>query len=111
MSYYTNMSFTPSKAQGSDNIACSWVFDNPLDTQIVAKLVGYPNIICAKLYTLLLAIEHTKLLNSDMYIFKNNLIRIYVLINHVQHPSSQYKHMNKLLISHKNADIKIPNTK
>lgn len=48
----------------------------------------------------LLAIEHTKSLTIDTFIFTNNLNNIYLLQIHIQHPSSQNNHLDKPLIAH-----------
>ena len=98
-SYYMDGSFTPYDGQGNGNIVSSGIFNTPLAINIVAKLLSYPNILRAELYALLLAIEHTKKLTIDTFIFTNNLNNIYLLLNHIRHPSSQYNHLDKLLIA------------
>jgi hypothetical protein len=58
--YYTDGSFTPLDGEGKGNIARAGVFNGPLQVNNVAHLPIYPNILKAKLYTLLIATEHTK---------------------------------------------------
>ena len=50
----------------------------------------------AKRYALLLAIEHTKTLTTYTFIFIDLLNKVYLLLNHIRHPSSQNNHPNKL---------------
>ena len=81
-------SFTPSDGQGEGNIVGLGIFNTQLVINIIAKLLSYPNILRAKLYALLLAIEQTKKLTTGNFIFTDKLNNIYLLLNHIKRPSS-----------------------
>ena len=90
----------PFDKDNNNYIACARVYSNLLKIQIAIKLPVYPNILTTKVYALLLAVEHTKTLNTNIFIFTDNVNSIYLLFNHVKHPSSLYNHPNKLFIAH-----------
>jgi hypothetical protein len=69
------------------------------NTQIAKRLPGYQNILRAELYAILLAIKNIKTTQTDTYIFTDNLNNIYLINNHIQHPTSQHHHPDKLLIA------------
>ena len=50
-------------------------------------------------YTFLIVIEHTKSLPTDAFILTYSLNNLYILLNHIRIPSSQYDHQDKLLIT------------
>lgn len=82
------------------------VYNGPFQIHIAMKLMGYLNILQVELFAILLAIEHTRSLNMDAFIFTNNLNNIYIPLNHIKHCSSEYNHPNKLLIAQIIATIK-----
>jgi hypothetical protein len=63
------------------------------------SLLGYPNILLANLYALLIAVEHNKMLPKDTFIFTYSLNNIYFLLNLIRNPSSHYNHPYKLLVT------------
>ena len=69
------------------------------NTRILERLLGYPNILRAKLNAVLIAIKNIQNTQQDTYIFTNNLNIIYLINNHIQHPTSQHHHPYKLLIA------------
>lgn len=79
----------------------------PFQVSIAAKLPNYLNILRKKLYALILSIEDTKNLPTYTFIFTDSLNRIYLLLNHIRHPSSQHNHLDELLIIHIRHAIKI----
>jgi len=85
-----NRPFTPFDGQREENITCSDIFNTPLSNNIHVKLLGYPNILRVELFALLLAIEDIKKLTMDTFIFTNNLNSIYLSLNHIRHPPSQF---------------------
>ena len=95
--------FTPpsknSEGQIVGNTAGSGVYSPYRNTRILERLPGYPNILRAELNAILIAIKNTQNTQQDTYVFTNSLNDIYLINNHIQHPTSQHHHPNKLLIA------------
>jgi ribonuclease HI len=86
------------------NTAGSGVYSPNNDTRIAKQLPGYQNILRAELYAILLAIKNIKITQTDTHIFTDSLNSIYLINNHIQHPTSQHPtsqhyHPDKLLIA------------
>ena len=96
---YTNGSFIPPDKNGTCNTIGVGVYCPANNLQIAERLLGLQNILHAELNTLLIAIQCTQHLTQDTQIFIDNLNSIYLVHNHIQHPSSQHKHPDKLLIA------------
>lgn len=97
---HTDSFFTPPNNNHHGNIRDFDVFNGPLNIHIAAKVPRYPNILCVELYALLLAVEHTKLLTTNTFIFTDNLNNIYLLLNQLEtHPPNTITLIN-LLIAH-----------
>ena len=99
---YTDGSFIPptknSKGQIEGNIARSRIYSPSNNTKISEWLPGYQNILRAKLNAKLIAIKTIQHTQLDTYIFTKNLNSIFLINNHIQHPTSQHHHLDKLLI-------------
>jgi hypothetical protein len=80
--------FTPSYGIDKGNITGPSVFNGPLNINIGAKLFGYPNILKVALYTLLLAIEHTKLLTTNTFISTLTTYTYFQTLLDTQHPNT-----------------------
>jgi ribonuclease HI len=100
---YTDGSFIPptknSEGQIVGNTAGSGVYIPNNNTQIAKRLPCYQNILRAELYALLLAIKNIKITKINTHIFTDNLNSINLINNHIQHPTSQHHHPDKLLIA------------
>ena len=64
-----------------------------------AKVPRYSNILCAKLYASLVAVQQTQPFSIDVHNFIDNLNNNYLLHNHIHHHSSQHNYLYKLLIA------------
>ena len=80
--------------QSTHNIDTS-LFQN----KIAERLPGLQNILRAELNTILIAVHNTRQSTQDIHIFTDSLNSIYLIHNHIRHPSSQHNHPDKLLIS------------
>ena len=76
-----------------------FVFSAHNNIQIAERLPGYPNILRAELNAILIAIKTIQTTQRDTYIFTDSLNSIYLINNHIQHPTSQHHHPDKLLIA------------
>ena len=56
-----------------------------------------PNILRAELNAIFIAIKTIQKIQIYMHIFTNSLNNIYLINNHIQHPTSQHHHPDKLL--------------
>jgi hypothetical protein len=81
------------------NTAKSGVYSLNNNTKFSKRLLGYQNILIAELKEILIAIENIQITQIDTHIFTNNLNNIYLINNHIQHPTSQHHHPHKLLIA------------
>ena len=75
------------------------VYSPKNNTQISERLPGYQNILRAKLSTILIVIKTIQITRIDTQIFTDNLNSIFLINNHIQHPTSQHHHLDKLLIA------------
>ena len=94
--------YSPSKkSEGKmeGNMAGSGVYSPNNNTQISERLPGYQYILRAKLDAIFIAIKTIQTTQTDTHIFRNNLNSIYLINNHVQHPTSQHHHHDKFLIA------------
>ena len=100
---YTDGSFIPpsknSEGQIVGNTVGSGVYSPNNNTQISERLPGYQNILRAELNAILIAIKTIQTTQRDIHIFTDSLNSIYLLNNHIQHPTSQHHHPDKLLIT------------
>ena len=89
---YTGGSFIPptknSEGQIVGNTAGAGVYSPNNDTRIAKRLPGYQNILRAELYAIFLAIKNIKTTQTDTHIFTDSLNSIYLINNHIQHPTS-----------------------
>ena len=70
-SYYTYDSFTPPYVHNNGNIANSRILNGSNQVSDAPKLHGYPTVLRAKLYALLLEVQCTQNLPNDFQIFTN----------------------------------------
>ena len=100
---YTDGSFIPpsknSEGQIVGNTAGSGVYNPNNNTQIAERLPSYPNILRAELNAILIAIKTIQNTQINTHIFTDSLNNIYLINNHIQHPTSQHHHPDKLLIA------------
>ena len=100
---YTDGSFIPPSITPEGlvegNIAGSGVYSPHENTKISERLLGYPNILRVELNAILIAIKHIQHTQRDTYIFTYSLNSIYLINNHIHHPTSQHHHPDKLLIA------------
>lgn len=85
-SIYIDGSFIPPKGEG--NVPSSSVYSLINDIQIVERLLCFQNILGAKLYAVWLALANTQNIPHKIHIFKDNLNNIYLINNHILHPST-----------------------
>ena len=90
-----------SEGQIEGNTAISGIYSPNNNTQISKSLLGYQNILRVELNAILIAIKNIQTTKTDIHIFSHNLNNIYLINNHIQHPTSQHHHPNKLLIAAK----------
>ena len=88
---YTYCSFIPPNDHGKGIIPGSRVYSPNNDLHIVDKLLGLPNIQCAKPYALFIGLIATKDQLQDTFMFTDNLNNLYLCNKHICHPSSQHK--------------------
>ena len=81
------------------NIAGSGVYSPHNKIQISERLPEYQNILRAELNAILIAIKTIQTTQIDTHIFTNSLNNIYLINNHILHPTSQHHHPDKLLIA------------
>ena len=86
-----------SEGQIEGNTTGSGVYSPNNNTQISGRLPRYQNILRAYLNTIFIAIKTIQTTQTDTHIFTNNLNSIYLINNHLQHPTSQHHHPNKFL--------------
>ena len=100
---YTDESFIPpsknSEGQIVGNTTGSGLYSPNNNTQISERLSGYQNILRAELNAILIAIETIQTTQWDTHIFTDSLNIINLVNNHIQHPTSQHHHPDKLLIA------------
>ena len=100
---YTDGSFIPpsknSEGQIEGNTVGSGIYSPNNNTQISERLPGYQNILRAELNAILIAIKTIQTTQTDTHIFTDNLNSIYLINNHIQRPTSQHHHPDKLLIA------------
>ena len=77
----------------------SRIYSSNNNTQISERLPGYQDILRADLNAILIAIKTIQTTQTNKHIFTNILNSIYLINNHIQHPTSQQHHPNKLLIA------------
>ena len=81
------------------NISGLGVYSPANNLRIVERLPSLQNILKAKLNAILIAIQGTQHHTQDTHIFTNSLHSMYLIHNHIRHPSSQHSHPDKLLIA------------
>ena len=81
------------------NTAGSGIYSPNNNIQISERLPGYQNILRAELNAILIAIKIIQITQRDTHIFTDSLNSIYLINNHIQHPTSQHHHPDKLLIA------------
>ena len=86
-----------SEGQIEGNTNGSGVYSPNNNTQLLERLPCYRNILRAELNMVFIAIKTIQTTQLDMHIFKNNLHNIFLIDNHIKHPTSQHQHPNKLL--------------
>lgn len=69
------------------------------NNNIAERLPGYQNILRAELNVILLAIKAIHTTQTNIHVFTYSLNSIYLLHNHIHHPTSQHHHPDKLLIA------------
>jgi ribonuclease HI len=89
----------PSEGQIEGNTAGSGVYNPNNNTKISERLPGYQNILRAKLNAILIAVKNIQITQIDIHIFTDSINIIYLINNHIHHPTSQHHHPNKLLIA------------
>ena len=96
---YIDGSFIPSDENGIGNTTRSHVYWPANNLWIVERLLGLQKyILKAELDVILIAVQCAQHHTQDTHIFTNSLDSIYLLHNHIRHPSSQHNHPDKLLI-------------
>ena len=95
---YTNGSFVLPEEYNIENFADSGVYGLNNDIRIIERLPGLPSTLHMELYTLFIAIAATKDYWQDNVVFTDNLNNMYLINNHIHHPSPQHNHLDKLLI-------------
>lgn len=96
---YTDGSFIPPYKNGKGNTAGSGVYYPTHNLHITKRLPCLQNILRAELNAILIAIQGTQHHTQDTYIFTYSLNIVYLIHNHIRHPSSQHNHPDKLLIA------------
>ena len=100
---YTDGSFIPpsknSERQIEGNTAGSGIYSPNKDIKKSERLPGYQNIIRVELNAILIIIKTIQTTQTDTHIFTYSLNSIYLINNHIQHPTSQHHHPDKLLIA------------
>ena len=100
---YTDGSFIPPtkifEGQIESNTAGAGVYNPNNITQILNRLPGYQNILRAELNAILTAIKNIQTTQIDTHPFTDILNNIYLINYHIQHPTSQHHHRDKLLIA------------
>ena len=83
---YTNSFFILPYEHNMRNNVGLGVYSPNNDLRIEGKFLRLPNILCLKLYALLIAL--TAIINQlqNKYIFTDNLNIIYLISNHIHHP-------------------------
>jgi hypothetical protein len=79
-----------SEGQIVSNTAGSGVYNPNNNIQIAERLLGYPNILRAELNAILIAIKTIQTTQINTNIFTDSLNNIYLINNHIQHPTSQH---------------------
>jgi hypothetical protein len=91
--------FHTSDEHGIGDTAGSGVYSPANNLRIAERLPSLQNILRVELYTILIAIQGAQHHMQDTQIFTNSLNSIYLIHNHMRHPSSQHNHPDKLLIA------------
>ena len=95
---YTNGSFIPPDKHGIGNTTEFGVYSPANNIRIAERLPSLQNILRVELNAILIAIQSTQHHTQDIHLLTDNLNSIYLINNHIRHPSSQYNHPDKLLI-------------
>ena len=88
-----------SEGQIERNTAGSGVYSPNNNIHISERLPGNQNILRPKLNAILLGIKNIKNTKIEMLIFTDSLSNIFLINNHIRHPTSQHHHPDKLLIA------------
>ena len=100
---YTYKSFIPPtknfEGQMEGNTTRSRAYSLNNNTQLLERLPGYQNILKLELNAILIIIKTMQTIQLDMHIFIDNLNSIFLINNHIQQPTSQHHHLDKLLIT------------
>ena len=93
---YIDGSFIPPyknpKGQIKGYTAGFGIYSPNKNIQISKRLPGYQNILRAELNAILIAIKTVQPTQMDTHIFTDSLNNIYLINNHIQHPTSQHHH-------------------
>ena len=91
-SIYTYGSFSPftknSEGQMEGNTTKSRAYNLNNNTQLWERLPGYQNILKVELNAILITIKTIEPIQLDIPIFTDNLNNIFLINNHIQHPTS-----------------------
>jgi ribonuclease HI len=100
---YTDGSFIPptknSEGQIEGNTAGLRVYNPNNNTKISERLPGYHNKLRAELNAILIAVKNIQITQIDTHLFTYSINIIYLINNHIHHPTSQHHHPDKLLIA------------
>ena len=95
----TNGSFIPHDNKGACNTVGSSVYCLTNNLWIVERFPWLRNILRAKLNTIRIVGSSTQHHTQDTFVFTDQLNTIYLLHNHIRHPSSHHNHSDKPLIA------------
>ena len=100
---YTDGSFIPptknSEGQIVGDTAGFGEYNPNKNICIAEPLLRDQNILRAELNAILIAIQTIQTTQTNTHIYTDSLNNIYLISNHIQHPTSQHHHPDKLLIA------------